>query len=663
MHRFSSLLCPTVLALSFLALTPASSHAQSFSYYDVDLSEHLHIERLASGTDWRPTSISVWGPIHALRYAVIWKLDPGTEWTTDFDLNLASLAFTVQARQAQGFRLATLSVTGDVPNERYTAIFLKDGIPSQGYVRLSSSELEDRLEQARGTGFWPEWLSSSPSSSGEPMYTMLLVKNPGSSAWSVHQDLTAAEYQEVFDATTLAWARPHLTAMRSEGSGLRYSVIFRDDVIGPYATYHALTKSQYSTLNQHMNRYGAVPIRLEGARLSSGETRLTAMFALSEVPVERELHVTGLTIPELESFDSWIVQRMKASGTRAATLAIAKDGRLKATRGYTWAEPGYPITQSTDVTRIASCSKVLASLALHLQYQQAKTSPAANLMSAIGMSPSDAHPDWSAVKVQQLITHTAGSTWNPNDVEISAYHWEPLPVNRDHAIAYRMSEPLNYVPGTKKVYSNFGYALVSRVVDQVNPGSFNNVMQQQIYDRLELTRPRPARTLLSQKYADELRYHDWRLDVRPSDMSPDQPLLPVQYGSNIEREDASKGILVAAPDMVKVLAGISHGRQPLLNSTWREHFFSMLTVDGESISNGGMTMKGLDHRVVSYSKGGSATVTSVIIHRTDDIDIAVFFNGKGVPSTSVNSLNDLADQVNDWQGAVDYFPSVGIPSF
>ncbi|MEQ8768643.1 MAG: serine hydrolase [Planctomycetota bacterium] len=666
--RLASLLITRLsvaVALWILGLTtPAiASSGKTFAYYDVDLHTHRQFENLVQGSDWRLTSLSAYGPIDDTRYAAIWKDEDGPEWHAEYALDDTDFSWAALAMQGKGFRLKVVTVTGAPGHERYSGVFVKDGVTTEPLLEMTQTTFDSRLEWARDNGYRPAWISSYQGDvSLGAFYAAVFVKDSVPLAWNVSTEMIAGEYQEIFDATRMGWGRPHLTVMRGQkGGGVRYASIFVDDQIGPYFTYHHLTPAEYESHKASLKKRGLEPIRLEGVIEGNGGTLLTATFAASETPIARQLTVTGQSIPGLEKFDDLVIQRLKARGARAATIAVAQGGEMKMAKAFTWAEPGYPIAQPTDVTRIASCSKIVASLALHDRYQLGLAAPQDLLVPTAALSPLTTHPDWMATRIQQLITHTGGSAWNPYDADVAAAYAIPFPITRDQAIAYRISHALDYTPGTKSVYSNFGYALISRVVDQVSPGSFNDVVQQRIYDRLGLTRPRPARSLLSQKYADELRYHSWRLAVQPSVLSPDQPWLPGPYATNIERQDASGGVLIAAPDFVKILASLDRGKQSLLSPTWRDHFFSRLELKDSHLSNGGMSITELDSGELSFSKGGAATVTSVIIHRTDDIDIAVFFNSVGVPS--VSSLNEIASDVTSWSPGTDFFWTFGIPPF
>jgi hypothetical protein len=67
--------------------------------------------------------------------------------------------------------------------------------------------------------------------------------------------------------------------------------------------------------------------------------------------------VTGAAVASLAGFDKSMEAFMRANGVRAAQLAIAKNGVMKFSRAYSWAEAGYRVTERSDRFLLASCRR------------------------------------------------------------------------------------------------------------------------------------------------------------------------------------------------------------------------------------------------------------------------------------------------------------------
>src|SRR5690606_32025799 len=107
--------------------------------------------------------------------------------------------------------------------------------------------------------------------------------------------------------------------------------------------------------------------------------------------------------------DAWVKSWMQKQNGRAAALAVVKDARLVLARGYTLAEPGYPITQPTSLFRIASCNKPLTSIAVHRHYEKlpAAIDPSSEMTDFLNAT--NVLDDWyKVITIDHLLTHQGG---------------------------------------------------------------------------------------------------------------------------------------------------------------------------------------------------------------------------------------------------------------
>ena len=104
-------------------------------------------------------------------------------------------------------------------------------------------------------------------------------------------------------------------------------------------------------------------------------------------------------------------------GFRAMSIAIARAGLLTGYRGYTWAEPGYPITQPDTRFRIASVSKLFTCAAINRLAETRRLTfetPAFGFLDIPGKAmpphlPSQTpDPDIDKVTILQLATELSG---------------------------------------------------------------------------------------------------------------------------------------------------------------------------------------------------------------------------------------------------------------
>ena len=226
---------------------------------------------------------------------------------------------------------------------------------------------------------------------------------------ALHASESAADYQVVFNAETqlagyqLAGYRPAYVSVSGDGM---YSSVFKDDVVGAWVARHGLTGAQYQTEFNQQVANGFYPICTQGGG-STGSPIYAAIFAKQDIPSSREWTVTGAAVPALAGFDHTMQTFMQANGVRAAQLAIGKNGVTKFSRAYTWAEPGYRVTQPSDRFLLASCSKMFLEGAVQSLYDAHKLTPATTVYPLLGFShPADPRSD--TITIQQLLDHTGG---------------------------------------------------------------------------------------------------------------------------------------------------------------------------------------------------------------------------------------------------------------
>jgi CubicO group peptidase (beta-lactamase class C family) len=118
----------------------------------------------------------------------------------------------------------------------------------------------------------------------------------------------------------------------------------------------------------------------------------------------------GALVAEL---DAAMADTMSRFGVRSAALAVARDGVLLVSRGYTWAEPWFPVTQPAALFRQASVSKLFTSAAAQALHDDNVLSLDTPMFSFLGVNtplPGDVSVDSriALVTPRQAATRTTG---------------------------------------------------------------------------------------------------------------------------------------------------------------------------------------------------------------------------------------------------------------
>jgi CubicO group peptidase (beta-lactamase class C family) len=229
---------------------------------------------------------------------------------------------------------------------------------------------------------------------------------------------------------------------------------------------------------------------------------------------------TGINDPrELGAFlDRVISAQLREDHIAGATISVVKDGRLFFAKGYGSADlqTGTPVSAQTTLFRIGSVSKLFTAAAVLQLVEQGKLNLHADVNTYLKTFHIPAtYPE--PITLAHLLTHTAGF----EDRETGLY---PLTTNDLESLGQWLAKHVPTrvrPPGKLTAYSNYGYALVGYIVEQVSGMPFEQYVEQHLFQPLGMRsstfrQPLPASLAadLSQGYTySNGMYHPGPFDV------------------------------------------------------------------------------------------------------------------------------------------------------
>ena len=202
---------------------------------------------------------------------------------------------------------------------------------------------------------------------------------------------------------------------------------------------------------------------------------------------------------DFPAIDSYIQGQMQKHGLKGVSLAITQDDQILYLKGYGTAGKNQPMTPQTPMY-IGSQSKSFAGLAIAQLIQTEKIKPNDPVVKYIPEFKI-ADPDASQkITINHLLHHISGLS--------EAGFTEVLPeeaTTQDLLLALQKAE-LTAPIGRQFQYFNYGYSVLSIVVENVSGLSYETYLQQNIFDPLDMkntfTRPDVAKANgLSQGYS------------------------------------------------------------------------------------------------------------------------------------------------------------------
>jgi N-acyl-D-amino-acid deacylase len=409
---------------------------------------------------------------------------------------------------------------------------------------------------------------------------------------------------------------------------------------------------------------------------------LLGLAALAQRPPAKGkggLPITGRAVRGLEPFDNMMTNYLVARGLPGAAVAVAKDGQLVYARGFGYADRDKkePV-QPTSLFRIASVSKPLTAVAILQLVQQGKLKLSDRPFDLLKIAPHLAKkkkidPRLRRVTVLHCLHHTAGwdrdQSFDPmfRDDHIADALGKKLPVTTHDIIRFMWGRPLDFPPGQRSAYSNFGYCVLGRVIEKVSGQPYERYMQQHVLAPLGARHARLGRSLLQQRAAEEVRYYaPGKKKFGTAVVAPVGAQVLNGYGTwNHEVLDAHGGWISSAIDLVRFGSAWDRpGKNGVLSRASVERMFAPPA--GMVGHKKGGKVKDVYYAcgwlVRPYKKGARNTwhdgllpgTSTLLVRRADGLCWAVLFNGssagkKEQPADGIDErMHDAADAVKVW---------------
>jgi N-acyl-D-amino-acid deacylase len=356
---------------------------------------------------------------------------------------------------------------------------------------------------------------------------------------------------------------------------------------------------------------------------------------------------TGLAVPSLSSFDSLMESLLAKYNIPGGSIALTQNGRLVFARGYGYANPQEALPAQPDSRyRVASLSKAITATTIMHLVEQGKLSldqPAFALLPSSLQPPAGSTPDSriASITVRNLLNHAGGwddsptgSNFDPmfNSPTICAKLGAPAPASTENIIRYMWGyQPLQFNPGTQYAYSNFGYAVLGRIIENLTGMSYEQYVRENVLAPMGIGELRIGQTLPEGQLPNEVVYKSPGNgpSVFPDVASP----VPLPYGDwYIESMDSHGGWVATAIDYIKFLNAIEGRRgTPFLSAASIAQMTALPTAvttwDGSSSWYGfGLLVNTANNWWHSGSLDGTATYQ---IRTATGFNWVVFLNYRG----------------------------------
>jgi len=264
-------------------------------------------------------------------------------------------------------------------------------------------------------------------------------------------------------------------------------------------------------------------------------------------------------LPELRPMDQAIDSFMDFWSLHGVSLAIMRNDSLVYAKGYGMADDTTPMTPGTTL-RIASVSKLLTAVGVMTLQEQGRLFLDTPVFGPFGIldkyDPYIRDDNYYLITVEHLLRHQAGFTTRGGDPVFSPY------TSLDALLRTQLRRPLAYEPGTWQEYSNFGFLLLSLVIEEVSGQPYETFMQEQVFQPAGCHGFRLGGNYLSERHPGETRYYMQPDAERPPSFDGKYAAVEKCYGgNNVTGSMGAGGWTGSTVELARLVAGID-GKGP-----------------------------------------------------------------------------------------------------
>lgn len=362
-------------------------------------------------------------------------------------------------------------------------------------------------------------------------------------------------------------------------------------------------------------------------------------------------------------FDRLMHEFLKTHRVPGASIAVAENGKVTFAKGYGYSDVATrePVTPASRF-RVASISKPITAVAILRLVDDGKLKlddkvfEVLDFESDILAAGEKFEKRLREITIAQLLEHRGG--WDRDksfdamfrSVEFATKLGVAPPADQATVIRAMLTQSLDFEPGDRYAYSNFGYCLLGRVIEKLSGKPYEEYVQSVVLAPLGITTMSLGKTRLEGRAKNEVRYYhaSTGASVFKEDLGE---RLANPYGAwNLEAMDSHGGWIATASDLAKfALAFDDRDECRLLNRETVERMFARpegLAGHGDDGSPKDVYYSlGWQNRVVgeqaegrqkvnSWHTGSLPGTSAIMIRRHDGVRMVALLNTRDSPKSS-----------------------------
>jgi len=374
---------------------------------------------------------------------------------------------------------------------------------------------------------------------------------------------------------------------------------------------------------------------------------------------------SGESDAKFANYDSSMREFMKTHRIPGASIAVTHRGKIVFARGYGYADVATrePVDEGS-LFRIASISKPITAVAILQLIEQGKLNLDDRVFDVLDFkddiaAAKDFDTRLHAITIRHLLEHRGG--WDRDksfdamfqSIRFAEQVGVKPPANQAVIIKAMFSQRLDFDPGQRYAYSNYGYCLLGRVIETLSGQSYEAFVKEQVLAPIGVTAMKIGASRLEGRSENEVHYYQpgTGTSVFAGDLNE---TVPWQYGGwNLEAMDSHGAWIASATDLAKFAAAFDDPSNcPILSRESIDLMYrrppGLAGHDADGKESDTYYSLGWNNRIVSsgfnhWHTGSLNGTATILIRRQDGKNFVALLNTRVSPSS--NHLGREIDQL------------------
>lgn len=354
--------------------------------------------------------------------------------------------------------------------------------------------------------------------------------------------------------------------------------------------------------------------------------------AMEHKSLNRRITNEMSAVPELEGLDKKIKNYIRDWHIKGASLAIVRNDSLVYAKGYGWADKELEIPMEPGhIMRVASVSKLITAAGIMVLQDQGKLNikdkvfgPEGILNDEFFNNLTQCDTKFYDLTVEDILRHRSRFYSDPvfRSIQVQEYMGLAQPPTKEDYFTLVLRNGLRGEPGTATKYSNFGYLVLSEIIEKVSGMPYETFINKYVMYPAGCYDMHIGGVYYKDKRKNEVRYYtnDGEGKFVPDFNNPQDSVERCYGGSNITLLSGAGGWCSSTIELARFVSSINgiDGVHDIIS----QDSFELMTeyIDDNTFSLGWNDT----HPTKGWNRTGTLSGTSALIRHYPDGECWIF---------------------------------------